>query len=158
MGQGSLGGWSQAGLAQSIPTYQHQQQQQQQQQRYNGINNNPQNNLAPSGSSRSGAPNGRHVSPGQVFQGLDQDWFLNDGAKWHQNFEAWNMATAAATGGPGAGMSTGAAGDQMFIFSSGNGGGGGMPQPQRQPSEDNQSPNFDGLSSLNTTGWLPGLD
>ncbi|KAK2006354.1 fungal-specific transcription factor domain-containing protein [Colletotrichum eremochloae] len=158
MGQGSLGGWTQG--RQSIPTYQ-------QQQRYNAVNGSPQSSLAPSGSGRSGASNGRHVSPSQVFQGLDQDWFLNDGAKWHQNFEVWNMATSG--GGPGSVMSTGA-GDQMFMFSGGNnssggGGGGGagsggqgMSQAQRQPSEDYQSPNSDGLGSLNTNGWLPGLD
>ncbi|CCF41115.1 fungal specific transcription factor [Colletotrichum higginsianum] len=180
MGQGSLSGWPQAGLTQSIPTNiinnsssggssGSSKQQQQQQQGYNAMNNPPQNNLASSGNSRPGPPNGRQVSPGQVFQGLDQDWFLNDGAKWHQNFEAWNMAAAAAAGGPGAGMPTGT-GDQIFMFSNGNSGtgnggtgggagaGGGMPQPQRQSSEDNHSPNFDGLSSLNTNGWLPGLD
>ncbi|KAK2060990.1 fungal-specific transcription factor domain-containing protein [Colletotrichum caudatum] len=152
MEQGSLGGWAQAGLTQSIPTYQ-------QQQRYSAMNGNPQNSLAPSGSGRAGASNGRHISPGQVFQGLDQDWFLNDGAKWHQNFEAWNMATSA--GGPGSVMPTGT-GDQMFMFSGGSGGTGsggqGMSQVQRQPSEDHQSPSFEGLSSLNTNGWLPGLD
>ncbi|KAK2027993.1 fungal-specific transcription factor domain-containing protein [Colletotrichum zoysiae] len=152
MEQGSLGGWAQAGLTQSIPTYQ-------QQQRYSAMKGNPQNSLAPSGGGRSGASNGRHISPGQVFQGLDQDWFLNDGAKWHQNFEAWNMATSA--GGPGSVMPTGT-GDQIFMFSGGSGGTGsggqGMSQVQRQPSEDHQSPSFEGLSSLNTNGWLPGLD
>ncbi|EXF86486.1 fungal specific transcription factor [Colletotrichum fioriniae PJ7] len=152
MGPNSLGSWSQPGLAQSIPTYQ-------QQQRFTPMNNN----LAPSQTSRAGPGSARQqqLSPGQVFQGLDQDWFLNDGAKWHQNFEAWNMAASQPGAGGGGGMP---ASDQMFMFSSGNGGMQPPPQPQtqtqppRQSSEDTASPNFEGLSSLDTHGWLPGLD
>ncbi|WYZ46046.1 hypothetical protein EsH8_IX_000271 [Colletotrichum jinshuiense] len=137
MAPDSLGGWSQPELTQAMPSYR----QQQQQQRFNAMGNS----LTPSQTSRS-RPNARQVSPNQVFQGLDQDWFLNDGAKWHQNFEAWNM-----TAGPGPGMPTS---DQMFMF---QGGGNTMPPP-RQSSEDSASPNFDNLNSLNNNGWLPGLD
>ncbi|TDZ17117.1 Nitrogen assimilation transcription factor nit-4 [Colletotrichum orbiculare MAFF 240422] len=151
LGPDAMGGWSGAGVSRSTPSYP--------QQGFHTMggshgNSNNNNNLNPPPSSRSGA-NPRQVSPGQVFQGLDQDWFLNDGAKWHQNFEAWNMA--------GAGMPTG---EQMFMFQGGNnassggngGGGGGGMGPPRQSSEDASSATFDGLSSLNTNGWLPGLD
>ncbi|OLN95754.1 Nitrogen assimilation transcription factor nit-4-like protein 2 [Colletotrichum chlorophyti] len=137
IGPDSLGGWSQPGLTQPVPNYQ-------QQQRFNPMSAS-QGNLTPSQTSRSGGPNTRQVSPNQVFHGLDQDWFLNDGAKWHQNFEAWNMASGSG------GMPTN---EQMFMFQGGNS---AMPPP-RQSSEDNASPNFEGLSSLNSNGWLPGLD
>ncbi|KAF6811650.1 nitrogen assimilation transcription factor nira [Colletotrichum sojae] len=139
LGPESIGGWSQPGMNQSIPSYQ-------QQQRFRVMNNaqgSMSNSLNPSQSSRSGANPRQQVSPGQIFQGLDQDWFLNDGAKWHQNFEAWNM--------PGTGMS---GSDQMFMF---QGGSGSMPPP-RQSSEDASNTNFDNLSSLSSNGWLPGLD
>ncbi|KAF9874800.1 nitrogen assimilation transcription factor nira [Colletotrichum karsti] len=140
LGPDTLGGsWPPSGLSQSM--YQQQQQQQRQQQRFNAMNSAQGNNLNPPPSS---GANTRQISPGQVFQGLDQDWFLNDGAKWHQNFEAWNMT--------GAGMPTS---EQMFMFQGGNA---PMP-PQRQSSEDaSNSTNFDNLTSLATNGWLPGLD
>lgn len=128
----SLGGRGlPAGLAQNIY-------QQQAPQRFTPLNSAQGNALS---TSQAGVPAAR-VSTGQVFQGLDQDWFLNDGAKWHQNFEAWNMPGSMPTN------------DQMFMFTDGNSG-----MPPRQSSEDtSNASNFDNLSSLTSNGWLPGLD
>ncbi|KAI8155696.1 Nitrogen assimilation transcription factor nit-4 [Colletotrichum sp. SAR 10_70] len=128
----SLGGSGlSAGLAQNIY-------QQQAPQRFTPLNSAQGNALS---TSQAGVPAAR-VSTGQVFQGLDQDWFLNDGAKWHQNFEAWNMPGSMPTN------------DQMFMFADNNNG-----MPPRQSSEDtSNASNFDNLSTLTSNGWLPGLD
>ncbi|KAF4896191.1 Nitrogen assimilation transcription factor nit-4 [Colletotrichum fructicola] len=132
MASESLGGGGlPTGLAQSMY-------QQQQPQRFPPMNSAQGGGM---GTSQAGGSAPR-VSTGQVFQGLDQDWFLNDGAKWHQNFEAWNMPGSMPTN------------DQMFMFTDSNS---GIP-PRQSPEDTTNATNFDDLSSLTSNGWLPGLD
>ncbi|KAF4420910.1 Nitrogen assimilation transcription factor nit-4 [Colletotrichum fructicola] len=132
MASESLGGGGlPTGLAQSMY-------QQQQPQRFPPMNSAQGGGM---GTSQAGGSAPR-VSTGQVFQGLDQDWFLNDGAKWHQNFEAWNMPGSMPTN------------DQMFMFTDSNS---GIP-PRQSPEDTTNATNFDNLSSLTSNGWLPGLD
>ncbi|KAF3803935.1 Nitrogen assimilation transcription factor nit-4 [Colletotrichum gloeosporioides] len=132
MNSESLGGSGlPTGLSQSMY-------QQQQPQRFPSMNSAQSGSM---GTSQAGSSASR-VSTGQVFQGLDQDWFLNDGAKWHQNFEAWNMPGSMPTN------------DQMFMFTDSNS---GMP-PRQSPEDTTNATNFDNLSSLANNGWLPGLD
>ncbi|KAM0325886.1 hypothetical protein ACHAQA_007189 [Verticillium albo-atrum] len=130
--------------AQSIPNYhrpQPPQQQQQQQQR-------TQQPMPP-----------RPLPPNpQVFQELDQDWFLNDGAKWHQNFEAWGMSGMSAEQSP----------QNLFMFQNGNPGANGGQFRGAAPAVNEGTPRngseervgYDALSSLrDNPGWLPpGLD
>ncbi|KAH6672771.1 fungal-specific transcription factor [Plectosphaerella plurivora] len=105
----------------------------------------------------------------QVFQGLEQDWFLNDGAKWHQNFEAWELGASPTM------SSEGQTPQSMFMFQGGTPATGGTTYaaqtPQSDPaanggagrpaSEDRSGQGgYDSLSSLSgNPAWLPpGLD
>lgn len=96
----------------------------------------------------------------QVFSALDQDWFLNDGAKWHQNFEAWELGASPAVSADGQQQN-------MFMFqgtpaafdagAEAARAGGGV----RNGSEDGRNQGgYDSLSSLSgNPAWLPpGLD
>lgn len=118
--------------------------------------------------------------PPQIFQALDQDWFLNDGAKWHQNFEAWGIVAGdgggliGSGGGAEAGQTQGQSQGQdrqqqnVFLFShvgqasgeigEGSGGaagatshGGGGGSIHRQQSEDRGS-NSGVFESLSSLG------
>lgn len=79
-----------------------------------------------------------------------QEWFLNDSARWHQSFEAWQMANTGQDGG-------------VFMFGEGASQDTPNTNPERNVSmqTDNreQIASFDGLgASLPGGGWLPGLD
>lgn len=115
-----------------------------------------------------------------MFQGLEQDWFLHDGAKWHQNFEAWELGASPTM------SSEGQTPQNLFMFQGGTpapsgaaafgqtpqadagGAGGGGPGVGRPGSEDRggsgggsgQGGGYESLSSLSgNPAWLPpGLD
>lgn len=126
----------------------------------------PISNLTPQSHS---VPGTRHVTPtSQVFHPLDDEWLLTDGAKWHQNFDAWGLGPVMAEE-PGQGQAE-RQGQEMFMFPSPIGGGGdgdngvaardlpfGADAPQRYGSEERVgSSGFDALNSLNNDqGWLP---
>ncbi|KAG7105652.1 Nitrogen assimilation transcription factor nit-4 like protein [Verticillium longisporum] len=146
--------------AQPIPAYHRPQKQQQQQQQQAQQQQQQQQQAQQQQQQRHQRPMPpRPLPPSpQVFQELDQDWFLNDGAKWHQNFEAWGMAGMSAEQSP----------QNMFMFQGGTPGSSGRqyrangPQahdgPPRNGSEERVG--FEALSSLrDNPGWLPpGLD
>ncbi|EEY15148.1 nitrogen assimilation transcription factor nirA [Verticillium alfalfae VaMs.102] len=116
--------------AQPIPAYhrpqkqqqqQHQQAQQQQQQQQQAQQQQQQQQQQAQQQQQQQQRHQRPMPPRplppspQVFQELDQDWFLNDGAKWHQNFEAWGMAGMSAKQSP----------QNMFMFQGGTPGSSG---------------------------------
>lgn len=154
-----MSNWAgQPGIPQQMPRYR---QQQQQPQGYTSATNVP-----PNPRSRSAVRNMTQNT--QAFQGLDQDWFLNDGAKWHQNFDAWELGASPIS-------TDGQSQQNLFMFAGGNtpaaaGGGAGFGAGDagnsnggvtRPGSEDrgNQG-GYDSLSSLsgNSTWLPPGLD
>jgi hypothetical protein len=144
-GVSSSGPWINPSMTPSLPQYH---------QRY--IPTVSQSPMTSSQTSRSGT---RQVTPSAVFAGLDNEFFLNDSAKWHQNFVSWDlgqggMGNSGATGGvsSAAGSSSSAGADPVFTFR--NGGGGGL-----RPTMDENLAGFDTLggASLNG-GWLSGLE
>ncbi|KAF4471694.1 NIT-4 pathway-specific regulatory nit-4 [Fusarium albosuccineum] len=79
-----------------------------------------------------------------------QEWFLNDSARWHQSFEAWQMANSGQD-------------NSVFMFDDGS----NQDTPNTNPDSNNSMQAeandhlaaFDGLgASLSGGGWLPGLD
>lgn len=114
------------------------------------------------GSSPATSQSTRQVSPSSIFAeaSIDgQDWFLNDGVRWHQNFGHWGLSNSGPVGGGGSGVpgapgaattspagssaSAGLAADPVFMFRG----------------TDDGFAGFDTLNaSLNGGGWLTGLD
>ena len=79
-----------------------------------------------------------------------QEWFLNDSARWHQSFEAWQMANN---------------GQDNSVFMFGDSGNRDTPNSNAdgnasmQADTSDQIAALDGLgASLSRGGWLPGLD
>ncbi|KJZ78060.1 hypothetical protein HIM_02697 [Hirsutella minnesotensis 3608] len=89
-------------------------------------------------------PGTRQVSPGQAVAFNSQNWILNDSARWHHHFGAWDMR---------GGMPP----NSVFMF--GNHRNNGAPQQGSVNPNEQPAPNLDDLAvSLNEKGWLPGLD
>lgn len=89
-------------------------------------------------------------SPNRSMRMDGQEWFLNDSARWHQSFEAWQMGSNGQDG-------------SIFMF--GDGGNGGTPNTNPESNQsmqaetNDQLAGFEGLgASLGGTGWLPGLE
>ncbi|KAF4512970.1 hypothetical protein G6O67_000293 [Ophiocordyceps sinensis] len=95
--------------------------------------------MVPDGNSQSST---RQVSPGQAVAFDSQRWMLNDSARWHQNFEGWDVDGGVPVG-------------SVFMFGSNANEG----IHQGTPDDGTQGrANLDGLASLNDKGWLTGLE
>lgn len=94
----------------------------------------------------------RQVSPTSIYAIDGQDWYLKDGANWHQNFESWGLGTAGSgTGADGVGAnspnSTGIPDSSMYLFQ-------GMRGPDME-----LDPMLESLNgSMGELDRLPGLD
>ena len=95
----------------------------------------------------SSQPLNRSASPNRSMRMDGQEWFLNDSARWHQSFEAWQMGSNGQDG-------------SIFMF-----GDGGTPNTNPdsnhslQVDANDQLGGFEGLGGpLGGTGWLPGLE
>lgn len=107
-------------------------------------------------SSRSAAQH-RQLSPSSIYAIDGQDWYLKDGVNWQQNFETWNLGTAAAATGsnaPGPSNNAGAGGSSaspgmgdasMFMFRGMSG-------------SEMDGTGFESLGSMGSLDHLPGLD
>jgi hypothetical protein len=133
----SAGSWGPVGVAPSLSNYQ---------QQYSLSRGNL-------GSAATSQAATRQVSPSSVFQeqSVDgQNWFLNDGVRWQQNFHAWELSNAAATSGGASAALNSLANDPVFMFRGGN---------TPRPSSDDNLAGFDAFNaSFNSSGWLQGLD
>ncbi|KAI7768129.1 hypothetical protein LZL87_011105 [Fusarium oxysporum] len=131
-----MGGWSSVPVTSSMPSYQ---------QAFAPINRN---SIANAGTSVPPVSNPPTSNRSMRMDG--QEWFLNDSARWHQSFEAWQMANNGQD-------------NSVFMFGDSNNqdtpnssteGNGNMPAETND-----QIAALDGLgASLSRGGWLPGLD
>ncbi|KAF4473281.1 NIT-4 pathway-specific regulatory nit-4 [Fusarium agapanthi] len=135
-GSEPMGGWGSVPVTSSMPSYQ---------QAFAPINRNSMANAGTSVPPVSNPP-----TSNQSMRMDGQEWFLNDSARWHQSFEAWQMANN--------GQDT-----SVFMFGDNNNqdtpnssteGNGNL-----QADTNDQIAALDGLgASLSRGGWLPGLD
>ena len=105
-------------------------------------NSSNSNGIAPSdGNSQCYTEQVLPVGQGANING--QNWILNDSARWHQNFQGWDIGGNLTT-------------DSFFTFGHDRNGG------TQQDASDISEPapiSFEGLTaSLSGDGWLPGLD
>jgi len=100
-----------------------------------------QNNLSSGQTSQSGTSQ-VSLSPNSLFPVDGQDWFLKDGANWHQNFETWGMPQ---TTGVAASASMATSDSGLLLFR-------GLRAPDLDPAFDSLSQSMDNLDQL------PGLD
>ncbi|ENH73755.1 Nitrogen assimilation transcription factor nit-4 [Fusarium oxysporum f. sp. cubense race 1] len=131
-----MGGWGSVPVTSSMPSYQ---------QAFAPINRN---SMANAGTSVPPVSNPSTSNRSMRMDG--QEWFLNDSARWHQSFEAWQMANNGQD-------------NSVFMFGDSNNqdtpnssteGSGNM-----QAETNDQIAALDGLgASLSRGGWLPGLD
>ncbi|KAK2676003.1 hypothetical protein RAB80_008189 [Fusarium oxysporum f. sp. vasinfectum] len=131
-----MGGWGSVPVTSSMPSYQ---------QAFAPINRN---SMANAGTSVPPVSNPPTSNRSMRMDG--QEWFLNDSARWHQSFEAWQMANNGQD-------------NSVFMFGDSNNqdtpnssteGSGNM-----QAETNDQIAALDGLgASLSRGGWLPGLD
>jgi len=110
-------------------------------------------NLGSAPTSRTGTRQGPSSSAfhDSIIDG--QNWYLNDGVRWHQNFESWDMNSVGpqSNGSSNRVPSVPLSSDPMqFTFRSGG--------SQMRSARDDPVPGFDALATLNGPGWLPGLD
>jgi hypothetical protein len=131
-----MGGWGAVPVTSSLASYQ---------QAFAPINRN---NMVNAGT---GVPTVSNTSTSNRSMRMDgQEWFLNDSARWHQSFEAWQMANNGQD-------------NSVFIF--GDNSNQETPNTQvdgnssMQADTNDQIAALDGLgASLSRGGWLPGLD
>jgi len=101
-----------------------------------------QNNLSSGQTSQSGTSQ-VSLSPNSLFPVDGQDWFLKDGANWHQNFETWGMPQTSGGAPPSSASMAPDAG--LMIFR-------GLRAPDMDPT-------FDSLGhSMSNLDHLPELD
>ncbi|KAF5025797.1 hypothetical protein F66182_2130 [Fusarium sp. NRRL 66182] len=131
-----MGGWNSVPVTTSMPSYQHS---------FAPINRN---NMANAGTGVPSVNNAPTSNRAMRMEG--QEWFLNDSARWHQSFEAWQMANNGQD-------------NSVFMF----GDSGNQDTPSSNPDSNanmqaeanDQIAALDGLgASLSRGGWLPGLD
>lgn len=135
-GSETMGGWTSVPVTSSMPAYQS---------AFAPINRN---SMANSGT---GVPPVSNPPTSNRSMRMDgQEWFLNDSARWHQSFEAWQMANN---------------GQDNSVFMFGDSGNRDTPNSNAdgnasmQADTSDQIAALDGLgASLSRGGWLPGLD
>ncbi|KAF9765697.1 Nitrogen assimilation transcription factor nit-4 [Fusarium sp. DS 682] len=131
-----MGGWGSVSVTSSMPSYQ---------QAFAPVNRS---SMANAGTTVPSVSNPPTSSRSMRMDG--QEWFLNDSARWHQSFEAWQMANN---------------GQDNSVFMFGDSSNQGTPNSNTegnsnmQAEADDQIAALDGLgASLSRGGWLPGLD
>ncbi|KAM5348444.1 hypothetical protein ACJ41O_008268 [Fusarium nematophilum] len=132
----SMSGWGPVPVTTSMPAYQ------------SAFAPISRNNI-PSSSS-SAQPTGNGPTSNRPMRMDGQEWFLNDSARWHQSFEAWQMANS---------------GQDNSVFMFGDSNNQDTPNTNTESNASMQAEAndplaaFDGLgASLSGGGWLPGLD
>ncbi|KAJ4006653.1 Nitrogen assimilation transcription factor nit-4 [Fusarium irregulare] len=135
-GSETMGGWTSVPVTSSMAAYQS---------AFAPINRNSM------GNSGTGVPPVSNPPTSSRSMRMDgQEWFLNDSARWHQSFEAWQMANN---------------GQDNSVFMFGDSGNRDTPNSNAdgnasmQADTSDQIAALDGLgASLSRGGWLPGLD
>ncbi|KAF4982749.1 hypothetical protein FZEAL_1702 [Fusarium zealandicum] len=136
-GSEALGGWGPLPVTTSMPSYQP---------AFAPINRNGMSTTGPGIPPTSNGP-----TSNRPMRMDGQEWFLNDSARWHQSFEAWQMANSGQD-------------NSVYMFGEG---GANQDTPKThmesnasiQAETNDQIAAFDGLgASLSGGGWLPGLD
>ena len=135
-GSETMGGWTSVPVTSSMAAYQS---------AFAPINRNS------VGNSGTGVPPVSNPPTSNRSMRMDgQEWFLNDSARWHQSFEAWQMANN---------------GQDNSVFMFGDSGNRDTPNSNAdgnasmQADTSDQIAALDGLgASLSRGGWLPGLD
>ncbi|PFH61220.1 hypothetical protein XA68_17975 [Ophiocordyceps unilateralis] len=86
-----------------------------------------------------GLGSGRQVSPEQGMGFNGQHWILHDSAKWHHNFEGWDVGTASP----------------VFTFGQSH-----NSNIMQTPQDGNEQPrvHLNSLATMSDKAWLPGLD
>ncbi|KAF4444810.1 NIT-4 pathway-specific regulatory protein nit-4 [Fusarium austroafricanum] len=132
-----MGGWGSVPVTSSMPSYQ---------QAFAPINRNSMPNT------RTNLPPVSNPPTSNRPTRMDgQEWFLNDSARWHQSFEAWQMTNN------GQDNSVFMFGDSSSQDTPPNSTGEGSGNIQSEAND--QIAALDGLgASLSRGGWLPGLD
>ncbi|PHH78593.1 hypothetical protein CDD80_6635 [Ophiocordyceps camponoti-rufipedis] len=87
-----------------------------------------------------GQSGGRQVSPEQGMGFNSQNWILNDSARWHHNFEGWEVGTTSS----------------VFTFGQGNGAN-NMMQTSQDGNEQSRV-HLNGLATMDDKGWMPVLE
>jgi hypothetical protein len=106
-------------------------------------------NLSSAHTSRTGT---RHVSPSTFHDSAvdGQNWYLNEGVRWHQNFESWGVGSTLgpqSNGNGRVGKNMPPTSDAMpFTFRSGGG--------QMRPTHDDALATFE----MSEPAWLGGLE
>ncbi|KAJ4156899.1 Nitrogen assimilation transcription factor nit-4 [Fusarium falciforme] len=131
----SMGGWGPVPVSTSMPSYQP---------TFGSVNRNGIPTSSP-GISSSNQP-----TSNRPMRMDGQEWFLNDSARWHQSFEAWQMANSGQD-------------NSVFLFGDSTNQDTPASNPESNASMQNevndQMAAFDGLgATLSGGGWLPGLD
>ncbi|KAF4998348.1 hypothetical protein FGRMN_3228 [Fusarium graminum] len=131
-----MGGWGSVPVTSPMPSYQ---------QAFAPINRS---SMVNAGTSVPAVSN--TSTPNRSMRMDSQEWFLNDSARWHQSFEAWQMANNGQD-------------NSVFMFGDNsnqdihNGTADG--NASMQADSNDQIDALDGLgASLSRGGWLPGLD
>ncbi|KAF4966195.1 hypothetical protein FSARC_6079 [Fusarium sarcochroum] len=131
-----IGGWGSVPVTTSMPSYQ---------QAFAPINRNTMSNVGTNVSPVSNPP-----TSNRSMRMDGQEWFLNDSARWHQSFEAWQMAN---NGQDNSVFMFGDSNNQDTPNTSADG------NASMQAEANDQIAALDGLgASLSRGGWLPGLD
>ncbi|KAL6354584.1 hypothetical protein LRP88_11927 [Fusarium phalaenopsidis] len=131
----SIGGWGPVPVSTSMPSYQP---------TFGSVNRNSIPTSSP------GMSSGNQPTSNRPMRMDGQEWFLNDSARWHQSFEAWQMANSGQD-------------NSVFLFGDSSNQDTPASNPESNASMQNevndQMAAFDGLgATLSGGGWLPGLD